>query len=69
MAIWTYLMEHDRGITNFHFEIAADLLNEEELELIGTNAPGTDSAGNRDSVYQSEDTITRNSQDNAVFDG
>lgn len=30
MAIWTYLKEHDRGKTNFHFEVAADLLNEEE---------------------------------------
>lgn len=34
MAIWTYLKEHDRGKTNFHFEVAADLLNEEEMELI-----------------------------------
>ncbi len=28
-------LEHDNGITNFHFEIAADLLNEEELLLLG----------------------------------
>ena len=34
MEIWKYLMEHDKGITNFHFEVAADLLNEEELQLI-----------------------------------
>lgn len=40
MAIWRYLMEHDRGITNFHFEVAADLLNEEELELIEQMRPG-----------------------------
>lgn len=33
-------MKKDRGITNFHFEIAADLLNEEELELIGRMRPG-----------------------------
>ena len=33
MTIWKYLMEHDNGITNFHFEIAADLLTEEDLEL------------------------------------
>ena len=32
IAIWKYIMEHDNGITNFHFEIAADILNEEELE-------------------------------------
>mgnify|MGYP001064512479 CR=1 FL=1 len=34
IAIWKYIMEHDNGITNFHFEIAADILNEEELELL-----------------------------------
>ena len=40
MAIWTYLTEHDNGITNFHFEIAADLLNEEEIALIRRMRPG-----------------------------
>ncbi len=40
MAIWTYLLEHDMGITNFHFEVAADLLNEEELKLIEKMRPG-----------------------------
>ena len=40
MEIWKYLMEHDKGITNFHFEVAADLLNEEELELIEQMRPG-----------------------------
>lgn len=40
MAVWRYIMEQDRGITNFHFEIAADLLNEEELELISRMRPG-----------------------------
>ena len=34
MAIWQYLLEHDNGITNFHFEISADLISEEELELM-----------------------------------
>ena len=33
-------MEHDKGITNFHFEVAADLLNEEELQLIEKMRPG-----------------------------
>ena len=32
-------MEHDNGITNFHFEIAADILNEEELELLEQMRP------------------------------
>ncbi len=40
MEIWKYLVEHDKGITNFHFEVAADLLNEEELQLIETMRPG-----------------------------
>lgn len=38
--IWEYITEHDNGITNFHFEVAADLLTEEELELIGKMRPG-----------------------------
>ena len=40
MTVWKYIKEHDRGITNFHFEIAADLLNEEEIELIRSMRPG-----------------------------
>lgn len=40
MAIWQYIKEHDRGITNFHFEIGADLLDEEELALLATLRPG-----------------------------
>lgn len=40
MAIWRHLAEHDNGVTNFHFEISADLLNEEELALIKTMRPG-----------------------------
>ena len=33
-------MEQDKGITNFHFEVSADLLNKEELNLIGQMRPG-----------------------------
>lgn len=40
MEIWTYIVEHDNGITNFHFEVSADLLNEEELQLMGRMRPG-----------------------------
>ena len=40
LTIWNYIREHDNGITNFHFEIAADLLNEEELALLNTMRPG-----------------------------
>ena len=37
--IWSYLVEHDNGITNFHFEISSDLLGEEELELFAKMRP------------------------------
>lgn len=40
MEIWRYITEHDNGITNFHFEISADLLREEELALMKTMRPG-----------------------------
>ena len=40
MAIWKYIHEHDNGITNFHFEVAADLLNDEEIRLIRQMRPG-----------------------------
>lgn len=40
MEIWKYLKEHDNGVTNFHFEIAADLLSENEIALISTMRPG-----------------------------
>lgn len=40
MAVWNYIAEHDKGITNFHFEVAADLLNEEEIRLIRSMRPG-----------------------------
>lgn len=40
IAIWKYIAEHDNGITNFHFEVAADLLNEEELKILEGMRPG-----------------------------
>ncbi len=40
LSIWRFLKEHDNGVTNFHFEIAADLLTKEELELLATLRPG-----------------------------
>ena len=39
-AVWSYILEHDNGITNFHFEIEAELLDEEELALLGRMRPG-----------------------------
>ena len=40
MTIWKYINEHDNGVTNFHFEISADLLREEELQEMSTMRPG-----------------------------
>jgi len=39
-AIWRYILEHDNGVTNFHFEVSADILDEEELELLRQMRPG-----------------------------
>lgn len=39
IAIWQFLLEHDNGVTNFHFEIAADLLGQEELEIMKQMRP------------------------------
>lgn len=40
MAVLQYIKEHDNGVTNFHFEVAGDLLTEEETALIGSLRPG-----------------------------
>lgn len=40
MEIWQYIYEHDNGITNFHFEIAADIITAEELALLSKLRPG-----------------------------
>lgn len=40
LAIWRYIAEHDNGVTNFHFEVSADLIGEEELDLFETMRPG-----------------------------
>ncbi|MDO5425608.1 MAG: B12-binding domain-containing radical SAM protein [Eubacteriales bacterium] len=40
LGIWNYIKDHDNGITNFHFEISADLLTEEELTLLRSFRPG-----------------------------
>ncbi len=40
LAIWRFISEHDNGITNFHFEIAADLLDEEMLSVLRGMRPG-----------------------------
>ena len=40
MKVWTYLKEHDNGVTNFHFEIEADRLTGQEIALLQTLRPG-----------------------------
>ncbi|MGN1146973.1 MAG: B12-binding domain-containing radical SAM protein, partial [Lachnospiraceae bacterium] len=40
MAIWQYIHEHDNGVTNFHFEVAGDILQEEEIALLHSMRPG-----------------------------
>ena len=39
-AFAEFIRDHDNGVTNFHFEIGADLLNDEELDLLGKLRPG-----------------------------
>lgn len=40
MAIWQFIKEKDKGVTNFHFEISADLLTDEEIAFLNTLRPG-----------------------------
>lgn len=40
LFIWNYIREHDNGVTNFHFEVAADIMNEEQLAALAAMRPG-----------------------------
>ena len=40
MEIWKFIRDNDNGVTNFHFEIAADILTDEELSLLKEMRPG-----------------------------
>jgi len=40
MAVWQYIYEHDNGVTNFHFEVSADILREDEIALLSKMRPG-----------------------------
>ena len=40
MKVWQYILEHDNGVTNFHFEVEADILRSDELELLSKMRPG-----------------------------
>lgn len=39
-SIWNYLVEKDNGVTNFHFEVSADLITEEDIEIMKKMRPG-----------------------------
>ena len=39
-AVWNYIHENDNDITNFHFEISADILTDRELEILEKMRPG-----------------------------
>ncbi len=38
--IWRYLKDNDNGITNYHFEIAADLIEDEDISIFSKMRPG-----------------------------
>ena len=38
--VWQYIYENDNGITNFHFEISADILTDRELSILQKMRPG-----------------------------
>lgn len=38
--LWKYLRDNDNGVTNFHFEIAGDLLTDADVELFSTMRQG-----------------------------
>ena len=39
LPILQHILEHDNKITNFHFEISADLLDEEQMEVLRQMRP------------------------------
>ncbi|MCI9406082.1 MAG: B12-binding domain-containing radical SAM protein [Oscillospiraceae bacterium] len=39
LAIWRFLRDHDNGVTNFHFEITAELLDRQTLDFLRTIRP------------------------------
>lgn len=38
--IWKFISENDNGVTNFHFEISADRLNDEHIDILSKMRPG-----------------------------
>ncbi len=40
MAVWKYLAAHDNGVTNFHFELTAHLIDREMIDFLKTVRKG-----------------------------
>ncbi len=40
LAVWQYIKNNDNGVTNFHFEISADLLTDDEITLLNSMRKG-----------------------------
>lgn len=40
LHLWQFIQEHDNGVTNFHFEVAADLMTPQQIAVIGQMRPG-----------------------------
>ncbi len=38
--IWQFILDNDNGITNFHFEISADIITDEQIALLNKMRPG-----------------------------
>ena len=40
-SIWNYILENDNGITNFHFEIASEVIDDKDIEILSKLRPGS----------------------------
>ena len=40
MDVWRYILKNDNSVTNFHFEVEADILRDDEMELLSKMRPG-----------------------------
>ncbi len=40
LELWQFILENDNGVTNFHFEISADLIADEQIEVLNKMRPG-----------------------------
>lgn len=40
LDLWQFILENDNGVTNFHFEISADLITDEQIAVLNKMRPG-----------------------------